>query len=64
MKITCQHCGRYQFTATGNVMIQEMPCAGCGAKNNYKIIISDSAPALTAKATIDETPPKKPIKSV
>jgi len=64
MKIYCQHCERYQFTATGNVMIEQMPCVGCGAKNNYKIILSDSAPALTYTPQADEEPPKKLKKSL
>lgn len=57
MKVHCQHCNRYQFTATGDVMIDEMPCSGCGAKNNFKIVIGGDI--LRAKHQVEEQPPKK-----
>lgn len=56
MKIHCKHCQRYLFTATGDVMIDEMPCPGCGAKNNFKIVLGGDILRLEHKA--QEVPPK------
>lgn len=41
IKVNCKHCDRYQFTATTTTIQEEVPCTGCGAKNNYKIIFSN-----------------------
>jgi phage FluMu protein Com len=66
MKICCQHCGRYLFTATTTTIIEEEPCPGCGAKNNHKVIFSDdfTQSQLHHVHTAVETPPKKLKKSV
>lgn len=54
MKVHCKHCNRYLFTATGDVMIDEMPCPACGAKSNFRITLAVQA----VKHTSEEQPPK------
>lgn len=39
-KINCQHCKRYLFTAVSNCLIEEMPCPGCKATNNFNIVFA------------------------
>lgn len=36
--LNCQHCGRYLMKATGTVIVEDMPCPKCKAKNNFKVI--------------------------
>lgn len=61
VKVTCEHCGRYLFTAVSTTIIAEHPCGGCGAKSNHKIIFpNDCTDAqLHFVHTTEETPPKK-----
>lgn len=61
MKVTCEHCGRYLFTAVTTTIIQEMPCGGCGAKSNHKIIFSDDHTPRQLAMICDavETEPKR-----
>lgn len=40
-KLNCKHCSRYVATVTSSAILEEVPCTGCGAKNNYKIIFSN-----------------------
>lgn len=60
MKISCKHCSRYQFTACVTTIQQEVPCNGCGAKSNYKIIFGDATEEqIRYKFTEAEKPPTK-----
>lgn len=61
LKVNCKHCGRYQFTATTTTIQEEVPCTGCKAVSNYKIIFSNdfTDAQLNHIFTKAETPPKK-----
>lgn len=36
--VTCPHCKRYLFKATGTTVVEDMPCPKCKAHLNFKII--------------------------
>lgn len=61
LKVTCKHCDKYVFTATATTILEEVPCTGCKAKSNYKIIFSNdfTDAQLNHVFTKEETPPKK-----
>lgn len=58
-KINCEHCGRYLFTACGNCLIQEMPCPGCKATNNFNIQFLVPVKQEGFKFEAEKKPPKK-----
>jgi phage FluMu protein Com len=58
-KINCEHCGRYLFTACGNCLIQEMPCPGCKATNNFNIRFAVPVKQEGFKFTNEKREPKK-----
>lgn len=58
-KINCEHCGRYLFTACGNCLIQEMPCPGCKATNNFNIQFIIPVKQEGFKFDAEEKPPRK-----
>lgn len=58
-KINCEHCGRYLFTACGNCLIQELPCPGCKAKNNFNIVFAVPVNQDGYKFEVEEQAPKK-----
>ena len=60
MKVTCKHCGHYQFTATASTIVEGAICGGCKAKSNYSVMFPDATNLqLRHKFTTDETEPKK-----
>lgn len=61
IKVTCEHCGRYLFTATTTTIVQEAPCTGCGAKSNHKIIFPEDCTDAQLRHVFSfvPTPPKK-----
>jgi phage FluMu protein Com len=56
--INCKFCGRYLFKQAGTVVIEEVPCPGCKAKLNFKLISADQTADITHKFIHLEQPPK------
>ena len=61
LKVNCKHCDRYVATLTSSVILEEVPCTGCGAKNNYQIIFSNDFTEYQLRHVFSkaETEPKK-----
>lgn len=56
LSVSCQHCGRYLFKATGTTVVEDMPCPKCKAHNNFKII-NPKGDDITHTFTYKETAP-------
>lgn len=58
INVTCKHCGRYLFKATGTTVVEDMPCPKCKATLNFKII-NELGNDATHRFTYLETDPKE-----
>lgn len=59
MDVKCKHCERFLFKQMGTVVIEGLPCPGCKAKLNFKIITGDTIRDIRHKFLNPETEPKK-----
>lgn len=60
-EVNCKHCGRYLFTASGTVIVEQLPCPNskCRAKLNIKIVSNDAThDDLRYRFKTEEQPPK------
>lgn len=56
ISVSCKHCGRYLFKATGTTIIEDMPCPKCKATQNFKIV-NELGNDQTHRFTYTETEP-------
>lgn len=62
MKVTCKHCDRYLFTASGTTIVEQIVCpnTSCKAKLNIKVVNNMSSDAdIHWKFKTAETAPKE-----
>ncbi len=58
LSVSCKHCGRYLFKATGTTVVEDMPCPRCKATLNFKII-NPKGDDVTHMFTFAEKAPEK-----